>query len=102
MDVALAESYIGKHLLVGVTYQDHDGTLIEQKQFHGTIVRINEQEGVVIRLQNSAEEFKLPPDLDSLKDAPEGEYRLHSTNEIIVNPDLVTTWTSTKPAPGDV
>lgn len=99
MDQALAASYIGKHLLVGVTYLDHNEQLLEQKQFHGDIVRINDHEGIVIKLRGSGDEFKLPPDINSLKPAPEGDYRLRATGEVVVNPDLMTTWTRTKPKP---
>ena len=101
LDQELAASYIGKHLLIGVTYLDHDKSLIEQKQFHGIIERINEQEGIVLRLFDSDEEYKLPPDLNSLHAAPKGEYRLRATGEIVVDPDLLTTWTITKPKPED-
>ena|SRR5215472_2688683 len=99
MDDMLAASYIGKHLLIGMTYLDHNEQLIEQKQLHGEIVRINENEGIVIKLHNSGEEFKLPPELDSLKPAPPGEYRLHATGEVVVDPDLLTIWTQTKAKP---
>ena len=96
-----AASFIGKRLLVGVTYLDHDETFLEQRQFHGEIVRINETEGIVLRIGNSDQEQKLPPDLNSLQKAPEGEFRLRSTGEVVVNPDFLTTWTITKPKPGD-
>lgn len=99
MDKALADSYIGKHLIIGVTYLDHDDRLLEQKQFHGIIVRINEREGIVVKLHNSDEEYKLPPDINTLKDAPEGEYRMRATGEVVVNPDLITMWTLNKPSP---
>lgn len=94
-----SESYIGKHLLIGITYLDHEGAFIEQKQFHGVIVRINESEGIVIKLHDSELEYKLPPDLNSLQPAPKGEYRLRSTGEIVTDPDYLTTWTVNKPAP---
>ncbi len=99
MDEALANSYIGKHLLIGITYLDYNETFVEQKQFHGNIVRINKQEGIVVKLHNSDEEYKLPPDINSLKEAPEGEYRMRDTGEVVVNPDLLTTWTINKPEP---
>jgi hypothetical protein len=99
MDQALANSYIGKHLLVGVTYLDHDEQLLKKEQFHGNIVRINENEGIVMRLHDSEHEFKLPPHLDSLKAAASGEYRLRATGEVVVNPDLVATWTVVSPKP---
>jgi hypothetical protein len=99
MNHVLAASYIGKHLLVGMTYLDHNEQLLEQKQFHGDIVRINDHEGIVIRLSDSGNEFKLPPDIESLTPAPEGEYRLRATGEVVLNPDLTTTWILTKPKP---
>ncbi len=99
MDQVLAASYIGKHLLIGMTYLDHNEQPLEQRQFHGEIIRINEHEGIVVRLHDSEEEFKLPADIDSLKPAPEGEYRLRATGETVVNPDLLTTWTLTKAKP---
>lgn len=99
MDQELAASYIGKHLLVGITYLDHDGNFIEQKQFHGNVVRINEHEGIVLQLHDSDQEYKLPPDLNSLQVAPKGAYRLRSTGEIVVDPDLLTSWTINKPKP---
>jgi hypothetical protein len=99
MDQVPPESYIGKHLLVGITYLDHEGKLLEQNQFHGEIVRINENEGIVIRLHDSDEEFKLPPSVKSLQPAPPGEYRLRATGEVVVNPDFITTWTKSKAKP---
>ena len=99
MDQELAASFIGKHLLIGITYLDHDDSLIGREQFHGHIVRINEHEGIVVKLNGSGGEYKLPPDLNSLRQAPEGEYRLRSTGEVIVNPDLLTSWTINKPKP---
>lgn len=99
MDQLLAASYIGKHLLIGVSYLDHNERLLEQKQFHGDIVRINDHEGIVIKLRDSGNEYTLPPDIDALRPAPVGEYRLRATGEVVVNPDLMTTWTLTKPNP---
>jgi hypothetical protein len=40
IDEKLATSYIGKHLLIGITYLDYNENFIEQKQFYGNIVRI--------------------------------------------------------------
>jgi len=42
-------------------------------------------------------DFTLPPDLSSTKRAPRGEYKLHSTGEIVVDPDFIATWNLTKP-----
>ena len=81
---------LGKVILVGITYYTCDHQLIEQKQYHGIVVRADEQ-AVVIR-RESGEELSLPPDLRSTKPAPPGEYRLRSTGEIVVDPDFLSTW----------
>ena len=91
--------YLGKHILVGMTYIDHNDTLVEQIQFHGTITRITE-EGIFIDRADGTGEFSLPPDLDSLHPAKAGEYRLRSTGEVVVDPDYLSTWTVTSPPPG--
>jgi hypothetical protein len=100
LDQSLALSYIGRHLLIGVTYLDHNDTVIEQKQFHGRIVRINETEGIVVQLANSGSEFKVPPDLRGIEKALKGEYRLRSSGEVVVDPDLIANWPINKPPPG--
>src|SRR5689334_12791825 len=70
-----AETYIGKHLLFGITYLDHNENVVEQVQLHGTITRIDES-AITIRLNGSDEEFTLPPDLNAINEAAPGEYRL--------------------------
>src|SRR5438552_2028901 len=77
------EEYIGKHLLVGLTYVDHNDEVTRQVQLHGTITRITD-EGIFINQANAEEEFSLPPDVESLKPARPGEYRLRSTGEVVV------------------
>ncbi len=95
------ERFIGKHILVGLTYEDHQGNVQSQQQIHGIIKRITEPEGIVIDQMNGDGEFTLPPALDSLSEAPDGEYRLRSTDEVVVNPDLLGQWTITAPDPED-
>jgi hypothetical protein len=97
IDQELAQSLVGKHILVGVTYVDSLDNVIEKKQMHGRILRINSSEGVVIALASSGDEFKLPPDLGSVQVAPPGEYRLRSTGEVVANPDLTATWVVKNP-----
>ena len=101
MDEASARRYIGKRVLIGMTYLDHDETLIAQEQFHGVIVSIDDY-GIVVKLHNSNEEFNLPPVLSALEKASKGEYRLYSTNEIVLDPDFLVRWTVIKAAPEDV
>ena len=97
-DQALAGSYIGKYILVGVTYLAHDGSFLEQVQMHGVIESVS-SEGMHISLRGnrSGETWLMPPNLDSVSPAKPGAYALRSTGETIENPDLISTWTVTKP-----
>lgn len=86
------KSLIGKVLLVGITYNDKDGNVKERKQFWGTVTEADKRK-ILIEHKNG-EIFSLPPDLSAIKPAPEGEYKLHSTGEVVVNPDFLSTWIS--------
>lgn len=97
-DDANAVGLIGKHLLVGLTYLNADGTLRKQVQLHGRITAVDETK-VTMRLHGSDEEFTLPrsrepgSDLDAFEPADPGEYRLRSTGEVVADPDLLAKWT---------
>ena len=91
------KTLIGKSILVGIAYMDETGVEIDRIQFHGIIVRARKNEGIVIEKAKPNGEFTLPPDLRAISIANPGEYRLRSTGEVVVNPDLLTTWTVTKP-----
>jgi hypothetical protein len=92
-DQELANTYIGKYILVGVTYLDQVGNQLEQIQLHGTIESAN-PEGIKIALggQRTGESWGMPPDLSNIYVAEPGIYNLHSTGESIENPDLLVTW----------
>jgi hypothetical protein len=97
-DQAHAASMIGKHVLIGLTYCDHNGVPLEQVQLHGDIVEIDD--GQVTIKNSSGEDFiTLPPDLSAFSEAAPGEYRLRSTGEIVIDPDFLTQWTIQRPAP---
>ena len=84
------EEMIGKLLLVGITYYTHDNEVIEQKQFYGTVTEASENE-VCIELEDGTS-MSLPGDLSSTQRARQGEYKLRSTGEVVVNPDFLVTW----------
>lgn len=88
-----ARVFIGKHVLVGITRCNEEGTAVSQEQFHGVIDRISLEEGIVIKLKDSEEERTLPPDVSRMQRAAAGEYRLRSTGEVVKDPDYITTWT---------
>ena len=99
-NVSHTKKLIGKSIIIGLTFLNYEGAIVERKQLFGVIRSIGE-DGIYIKLQNSEEEYTLPPDLSAIEKAPQGEYRLKSTGEVIVNPDLKASWTIQEPNPND-
>lgn len=97
-DQALADTYVGKYILIGVTYLDHEGKLLEQIQMHGTVESVS-PDGIAIALGGlrAGESWVMPPVLDSISSATPGVYNLRSTGESVEDPDLLATWSITKP-----
>ena len=96
LDETLAKQVLGKRVLIGITYVNSSGEIIEQRQMHGVIETVTSEDGVPIRLSDGAL-FRLPPDLRGLERAAPGIYRLRSTGEEVENPDYLWTWTVTSP-----
>lgn len=96
-DHALAEKLRGSTILVGLTFNGPDGP--QQKQFYGTVMSAEPNDGITLRLEGSraGEVYTLPPDLRAFFPAQPGEYRLRETGEVVIDPDYTTTWTSTPP-----
>ena len=84
------KNLLGKVMLVGITYTDSGGNVKERKQFWGTVTEADK--GKILIEQKNGERLSLPPDLSAIEPAPEGEYKLHSTGEVVVNPDFLSTW----------
>jgi hypothetical protein len=92
-----AAALVGRHMLVGLTYLDVSDNVIERRQLHGRVLRASKLEGIVIQL-DSGEEFALPADLDAIRPADPGQYRLRGTGEVVTDPDFLATFTVTEPA----
>jgi hypothetical protein len=92
-DDRLAATYVGKYILVGVTYLDPAGEAIRREQVHGVVEEVT-REGlrVSLRGERDGETWWLPPDLSAVRVAPAGVYSLYSTGEDVENPDLLSTW----------
>ena len=90
--------YVGKRLLVGISYEDPDGELLRQEQFHGPIVAASEN-GILLERSDTGERVSLPPQLTP---APPGEYRLRSTGQVVVDPDYLARWVRKDPPSGGV
>jgi len=93
-----ALKYVGKYILVGITREDASGNITDQYQIHG-VIELVAPDGITIALRGSrqGEHYVIPPALDFLEAAEPGEYRLHSSNEVVTNPDYTTMFTITPP-----
>lgn len=91
-DAELARLYVGKTFLLGLSFADEAGAVFEKRQVYGKAVRVTEHEGVVVRLEDDGEEYRLPADVKILP-AAKGEYVLLSSAEVITDPDFLAAWT---------
>jgi len=99
-DDEVATSLPGKLILVGITYKDAEGAVVESVQFFGRVVKAERARGITLALEGgrSGETYVLPPDMRSLERARPGEYRLRSTGEIVIDPDFLITWIGDRPS----
>ena len=100
------EDLPGKTILLGLTFADSEGNVIERVQRHGVVESASGERGITARLIGpgqpwDGELYSLPPDLDAVSEAAPGAYRLRSTGETIVDPDLLASWEIRSPAPED-
>jgi hypothetical protein len=102
-DETIAESVVGKVVLVALTYLESDGTLIDQEQLFGTVMSADARKGILLSLkgQRAGEQFNLPPDTRSIEIASTGEYRLRATGDVVTDPDYTATFSIAKQASGD-
>jgi hypothetical protein len=98
LDPDLVERLVGKRLLIGVTYLEHNGDFAEQQQLHGLVEEVSMQAGIVVRLNDGAVR-RFPPDLRGVAEARPGTYRLRSTGEEVEDPDYLCSWTITRAPP---
>ena len=87
--VGNGSSFIGKRLLVGITYQTEEGDFLSREQFLGIIVEAGE-EGIIVERADNGKRLSLPPELQK---AEPGEYRLRASGEVVVDPDYFARWT---------
>ncbi|MFD2179741.1 hypothetical protein [Veronia pacifica] len=82
---------INKVLLIGISLIDTADDAIERIQLFGPIIRVD-AEGIVIRRNDTKTEFRIPPDFEHLMAAEPGQYVLHSTGEVVNDPDYLCSW----------
>ena len=86
-----AARMVGHRVLVGKTYVRGESVL-QHVQFHGVIEDASERQGFAVRRSDTGDIEWLPPDMRAFEQAPPGEYMLRSTGEVIVDPDMVSSW----------
>ena len=98
LDRAAADVYVGKYILVGVTYVDQAGQVENSVQMHG-VVESAAEDGITIALkgERAGQSWTMPADLSAISPAQPGRYQLPETGEIIENPDFICTWMVQKP-----
>ena len=88
-DAAVAESLIGKTLLMNLTFLDDEGEVQERQQFFGVVIDATEDEGVVLDLmgEHDGDTYTLPPQTSAIQPAAEGVTSLAGDK-----PDFVVSW----------
>ena len=87
-----------------MTYLNTNGDVIKQAQYAGTVIQVDEEEGITIKLmaipsagpesngENETPNFHLPPSLDAWFLAPKGHFKNAEHHIDIENPDYFATW----------
>ena len=98
------DNILNKTVLVGLSYFDKHGQLLQQRQLSGVVVESDEEKGIAIKLtsqisnqgQNqqseTPEHFVLPSSLNCWFKAPPGHYKNPQQGVDIENPDFLVTW----------
>jgi hypothetical protein len=88
---------VGRTVLLGITILSSGGEELERHQLHGAIRGMESPFGLVVELAGGGL-LDLPPTFALLDEAPPGDYRLRSTGEVVVNPDLMSVVTVSLPS----
>ena len=93
-----AAALLGKYVIAAFIHVLPDGTVRERSQVHGVIVDAEPSTGFVLSLRGKrlGETMTLPPNASAFIRADSGNYRLKSTNELVIDPDYTSLWTVTE------
>ena len=82
----------GKTIIVGISYFDQNGEVLNQKQLAGTVLKTTKEDGITLLDLNKKSEFTIPSELSPWFLAPPGEYHDPISGEKVKNPDYLVTW----------
>ncbi len=99
LDESIADQYVGKVVLVGVSYENARGEILQLRQWAGMIQSYSNQMGIQVDLYDSEEPCTLPPFPDLLEPAEPGIYRLRSTGRVVERPNYLANLSCTVPSP---
>lgn len=91
----------GKVFLIGLTFIDPEGKVIERYQTHGKVKRLT-NDGIFKIERDDHSIFQIPYDRDTIKLAKEGQYREKASGEIIDHADYIMTWEIVTDKPDDL
>ena len=104
------QDLLSKTCLIGLTYMNAEGDVLKLSQLSGTVISVDEEEGISIELfsRPDAEEvkakngedsdvdkpaiFHLPPGLNAWFVAPPGHYKNEEHRIDLKDPDYFVTW----------
>lgn len=86
------EQLLGKTVLVGLSYFDVEGELVQQQLIAGRVQQASVDEGIVLRPMDDSRDFTLPGELSPWFVAPGGRYFCQHTGVEVENPDYLVTW----------
>ena len=101
LDESNAQQYIGKVVLVGVTFENARDEIVHTQQWVGVIRTYSNLKGIQVDLYDTEEICSLPPFPDLLEPAEPGIYRLRSTGRVVEHPDYFANLTCTAPESDD-
>ena len=95
-DAEFAADLLGCTLLAGLSFVEHDGTLIRREQHFGRVVSADPGAGIVIR-ESDGTLYTIAPVLDAIEAGEPGLYQLSDSDAVVENPDFVMLVTGTAP-----
>jgi hypothetical protein len=75
-------------------------TVTGQDQYHGRIESADAEHGIEMACEGrwSGQKMTLPPDLAAFRRAEPGEYRLKASTDVVIDPDVLASWSIVEPA----